>query len=208
MKICCISDTHMGHNELKMPEADVLVHSGDFLGVSNEKELILFNFWLSNLNYEKIFVVPGNHDGEFEKNFHYAESLLSNAIVLCDKEYVHDGIKFYGSPWTRTFYDWWFMKDTPDLIPHWKNIPSDTDVLITHSPPHLILDRVNGKDKNAGCAELRQEVITRIKPKLHIFGHLHMDGGKYIEQDGITFCNASMNNDNYLIARDPMVFEI
>ena len=58
-----------------------------------------------------------------------------------DSEVIIDGIKFYGSPWVTKFYDWAFMKLDEDLQPHWDNIPTDTDVLITHGPPKSILDK-------------------------------------------------------------------
>ncbi|KAK3398143.1 Metallo-dependent phosphatase-like protein [Sordaria brevicollis] len=54
----------------------------------------------------------------------------------------------------------------------WTNrIPLSTDILITHTPPrhHLDLD--------LGCAGLLSE-IWRVKPKLHVFGHIHWGAGR------------------------------
>ncbi len=54
----------------------------------------------------------------------------------------------------------------------WENrIPLDTDVLITHTPPRYHLDL------NLGCAGLLEE-IWLVKPRLHVFGHIHSGHGR------------------------------
>ena len=50
-------------------------------------------------------------------------------------------------------------------------IPPDTDVLITHTPPQYHLDL------DLGCAGLLRR-IWQIKPKLHVFGHVHSGHGR------------------------------
>ena len=54
-------------------------------------------------------------------------------------------------------------------------IPLDTDVLITHGPPFGILDRCYD-DQRVGCEELLK-AVKRVKPKLHVFGHIHENYG-------------------------------
>ena len=50
-------------------------------------------------------------------------------------------------------------------------IPEDTDIVITHGPPYGILDKIyNGQ--SVGC-KILLNVIERVKPKVHIFGHIH-----------------------------------
>ena len=68
------------------------------------------------------------------------------------------GYKFYGSPWSPTFYNWGFNADRgPDILKWWKKIPTETDILITHGPPHKILDKcMNGFP--AGCKDLLNEI--------------------------------------------------
>jgi hypothetical protein len=54
----------------------------------------------------------------------------------------------------------------------WQNrIPLETDVLITHTPPRYHLDL------NLGCAALLEE-IWLVKPRLHVFGHIHSGHGR------------------------------
>lgn len=53
----------------------------------------------------------------------------------------------------------------------WKNrVPVSTDVLITHTPPKHHLDI------ELGCDGLLEE-IWRVKPRLHVFGHIHSGHG-------------------------------
>jgi hypothetical protein len=61
-----------------------------------------------------------------------------------------------------------YQKDQP---PWQGRIPIETDVLITHTPPLYHLDL------GLGCAGLLDE-IWRVKPRLHIFGHLHSGHGR------------------------------
>lgn len=222
LKIVHVSDTHMSHWQLKMPDGDILVHTGDISGVTNMRELIDVNNWFSSLQgkYREIFFVPGNHDGQFE-HVDAAAMVLSHATVLFDKEVTFDGYKIYGSPWTTTFYDWYFTKDRDKIGQYWDAIPEDVDILLTHQPPFNILDRAyeyisnkrNQEDtkiiKHVGCHELRKHCMTRLKKlKVHCFGHLHMDGGKTQEENGIIFSNGAVLNDYYYMTQGANVIEI
>jgi len=102
------------------------------------------------------------------------------------------------------------------LAEKWSLIPSDTDVLITHGPPYGILDQCHywdpyfGIDYNRnvhiGCRDLLNE-LKRIKPKVHIFGHIHESYGQ-MRQDDITFINASHMTGNYEAKNPPIVVDI
>ena len=61
-------------------------------------------------------------------------------------------------------------------------IPSDTDVLITHQPPYGILDFTDGV--HYGNISLLGRVLS-IKPRLHLFGHVHKANGKVEAQDAL-----------------------
>jgi len=49
MKIIAISDTHRGFDQLKIPEADVLIHAGDIDAYEFSSELKKFNKWLGTV---------------------------------------------------------------------------------------------------------------------------------------------------------------
>ncbi|KAK4182160.1 hypothetical protein QBC35DRAFT_396522, partial [Podospora australis] len=48
-------------------------------------------------------------------------------------------------------------------------LPETSDIIVTHGPPKLYLD--------PGCPYLREE-ISRIRPRLHVFGHIHIAHGR------------------------------
>lgn len=209
MKILHISDTHQNFPK-DLPKADVIVHTGDYSFLSKRasdfdkrKELKEFNEYLGSIkdNYEVIIFTPGNHDFIFEDNFKLAKEYLSNAIVLVGDSYVHNGIKFYGEPSQPIFFNWAFNDDDKLRDTKYKAIPEDTDVLLTHCPPHEILDLVSNKSYSAGqhvgCSILRYQVETRIKPKLHCFGHIHDQKVTIKVKDGIIYSNACIMDDDY-----------
>lgn len=59
-----------------------------------------------------------------------------------------------------------------ECLAKWNLIPNDTDILITHGPPVGYGDKMYS-DKNVGCVELLTTIQNRVKPKYHIFGHIH-----------------------------------
>ena len=80
-------------------------------------------------------------------------------------------------------------------------ISDDTDVLMTHGPPHGTLDRVQDGEL-AGCEELR-DAIGRLALRLHVFGHIHEGYGV----SGI-HVNASNCDPCYRAVNPPIVVEI
>ena len=50
MKLCIISDTHNYHKRLaKLPDADVIIHAGDFTSMGHSHEIVNFMLWFSKL---------------------------------------------------------------------------------------------------------------------------------------------------------------
>lgn len=190
MTILQISDTHNKHNELpKLPEADVIIHCGDFTQNGTEKEILDFLNWFIGLPYKhKIFIV-GNHDiclWEAEG----IEDLPENVHFLQDIGCEIEGVKFFGLCYNHS----------PQLI------PDGIDVLITHEPPKEILDW-NKILKCAAGSELIREKVFEIKPRYHLFGHEHEAFG--IEKhEGIIFSNAAVLDDFYNIREQGNLFSI
>jgi predicted phosphodiesterase len=58
-----------------------------------------------------------------------------------------------------------------------ETIPEDTDILVTHTPPKYHLDLA--LPAGLGCEHLLAEV-RRVKPTLHIFGHVHWGAGQTV----------------------------
>ncbi len=163
MKILHISDTHGKHQILKdLPNADVIVHTGDITEDGTDEEVKDFIEWFSGLSYAHKIFIAGNHDNcLYGANI---EGLPDNVHYLCNDGITIDGIKFYGVPM--------FLQDDLDgkLPELFGRIPDDTDVLLTHQPPLGILDEQDGI--NYGDYTLFKRVMD-VRPKYHLFGHLH-----------------------------------
>lgn len=209
MKLCIISDTHNKHKRLsKLPEADVIIHCGDMTSMGHSHEIVDFMKWFSKLNYQYKICIAGNHDWLFDTNRLIArEKVPENVIYLEDSGVEIEGIKFWGTPVQLPFNNWAFNKPEARLIPHWQAIPDDIDVLITHQPPYSIFDWSVYDLKHTGSPSLYKEVVERIKPKVHCFGHIHSGYGVKIIEN-IKFVNASNLDEDYMCVNNPVVIEI
>ena len=216
MKLVLISDTHQRHGYIQMPKGDVLVHAGDFCSRGIYEEVESFGNWLSDLDFRHVVFIAGNHDRTFEFNLKKSLSLIPERTTaggrvhyLQDTYVVLDGVKFYGSPWQPKFYNWAFNlpRDGEEIKRKWSRIPSDTDVLVTHCPPHGILDKAGFGNENTGCRFLFARAFN-LKPRLHVFGHCHAGYGmNYHILDGTDFVNATIVNDWHHVVNKPVEYE-
>ena len=202
MEITFISDTHWlvrdAQDRLDMedllPGGPILVHAGDVSGRGTETEIRQFLDWFSKLPYMHKVLIAGNHDFFFEvaKPEEVAALIAEypGITYLNDSGATIEGIKFWGSPVTPFFHNWAFNRWPDEIKPHWDMIPEEVDVLITHGPPKGILDYTEYDRDNVGCS-LLLEKVKQVKPKVHVFGHIHEARGKK-EIDDTVFINASV----------------
>ncbi len=212
LKLVLISDTHMKHWEIKLPKGDLLVVAGDFTFYGRVDELQDFNKWLGTIKHQfkhGVLLTGGNHDGLLEDNLPLAKQLLFNCRVLINEAIEVEGLKFFFSPISPFFHDWWFNvhKGLP-IRAVWASIPDDTNVLITHSPPFGILDTVVGRrGEHLGCEELTARIGELKQLKLSVFGHIHSSSGQ-TTIGGVTYVNASQLDEQYQLAYKPIVIEL
>jgi len=200
MKIIAISDLH--GNKPDIPDGDMLIVAGDSLYYGSPRELDDFDWWLKKLPHKHKIVIAGNHDRILEKK--EMEKRLEFCTYLKDNSLEIEGIKIYGSPWTPMFNNWAFMLEPDEIRKKWMMIPDDTDILVTHGPPYGILDRTN-YGQHVGCHSLLPRVL-KVKPRYHIFGHIHPAHGVQ-EERGITFVNAAICDDALIVRNKPVVLE-
>ena len=209
--ITFISDTHSKHHRIPeehLPGGDILIHSGDVSTRGYMEEIRDFLEWFSKLDQytHKIFIA-GNHDFFFEDNPLQSKELVGqypNITYLQDNHVDIDDIRIYGSPWQPEFYDWAFNlpRNGDELKAKWSNIPTSTDILVTHGPPFGILDVAPRGNINVGCEVLTGE-LKRINPIIHVFGHIHYSYG-YIQRDSTHYINAACLGEDYVYKNLPL----
>jgi len=195
MKIIHLSDTHGLHRSLRnMPPADLIIHSGD-ASEGTAREMYDFLNWFFGLDYRYKIFVAGNHDlclyGE------RIENLPADCHYLCHSGVTIEGIQFWGVPYFASNES---NDDTARLI---TQIPTQTEVLISHRPPYGILDFE--KNENWGCLDLLQAVL-KIQPRYHLFGHVHAGYGSEKMQN-TTFVNASLISKKRIV-HEPFAIKV
>lgn len=236
MRILHISDTHSYHYPVdEMPDADILIHSGDATIKSKMEELIRFAKWLTDVcaKYPHVIYVPGNHDYSFngipKDEADHANALrkdwLKINVYKTNLHIVTHGmielcnLKIFCSSYTKRvgLGRWYYYIDGAEALALWETVPA-CDVLVTHGPAYGImdevaLDRVSGRDIHQGCCGIRS-YLESYPPKLHLFGHIHETYGC---KPGYTikgfnsplaqtyFVNSSIRDENYNIMNTPIL---
>jgi len=213
MRLTLISDTHSDQKHLNKKLAvggDLIIHSGDVSRKGAEYEIREFCKWFDDLNYTHKIFIAGNHDFLFQTNPALALDIVNqhdSITYLQDSNIVINDLNIFGSPWSPIYKVKAFnLNRGNDLLEKWQNIPDNTDILITHGPPFGVGDYSTLNDKNAGCSDLYSEVIDRIKPKIHVFGHIH-SGYSCNQINDILFINASSMDNCFEISHPPIHLE-
>lgn len=203
MRIVAVADTHTFQADLgAIPDGDVFLHAGDMCRAGSLEELEGVAAWIRALPHPHKVIVAGNHDGCFQEQHDAAVEMLGDAVYLQDAGAPIAGLRFWGSPWQPAYNDWAFnLPRGAALAERWAQIPEDTDVLITHGPPRGYGDRgpVPGRQ---GCDDLTERVAV-VQPRLHLFGHIHQDGGLW-NAGGVTYVNCT----TWECERAPTVLDI
>ncbi|KAK2780628.1 hypothetical protein FQN53_001103 [Emmonsiellopsis sp. PD_33] len=187
----------------KLPKGDVLIHAGDLSNQGSSSELRKAVEWIENADFEAKIVIAGNHDITLDSDFYHknwesfhnqaqestdeCKNLFSNSssitylnhesatIRLSNPEGPRTVFKIFGSPYSPYCGKWAFLYSPEEAPAFWSQIPADTDIVLTHTPPHSHRDK--NEHGNLGCEYLRQ-ALWRIRPRLAVCGHVH-DGRGY-----------------------------
>ncbi|OOQ89106.1 putative phosphoesterase [Penicillium brasilianum] len=179
--IVCISNTH--NAQISVPDGDVLIHAGDLTQSGSFQELQDALDWLRTLPHPIKIMIAGNHDlildSAWDDSSGQAASeraqlnwgdiiyLENYEVTICPNGRQ---LRVYGSPYTIRHGNWAFQYPRNQDV--WAgSIPDGIDVLITHGPPFAHLDLLK-----LGCPYLLQ-TLWRVRPRLHIFGHVHEGSG-------------------------------
>ncbi|EQC33467.1 hypothetical protein SDRG_08978 [Saprolegnia diclina VS20] len=224
LRVVCISDTHSRHNDLVVPDGDILIHAGDFTKRGGHAEIKAFDDWLAALPHRHKVVVAGNHELSLDaawyptdwKKWHktfqdpsVSKQLLRHCTYLENQVLEVEGLRIFGSPYS-TLNPGAVMAFQAFPGSHaqgiWGQAPANVDILVTHGPPLGIRD-LSVRGHRCGDEDLLHDVQTRILPKYHVFGHIHECYGS--ETIGpTTFINAASSTLLRQCTNAPIVFDI
>ncbi|KAM0721260.1 hypothetical protein Q7P37_003548 [Cladosporium fusiforme] len=183
VRLVCISDTH-SLNPGSIPSGDILIHAGDITAHGTPAELQAAIDTLSALPHPHKFIIAGNHDTYLDatsratlppsdqtpsqpldwKSLTYLQHASHTLHLPRQNRTLH----IHGSPQTPLPDPTFAFTYAPHQDAWHETLPPATDILITHTPPKHHLDLPSA----LGCAHLARET-ARIKPLVHIFGHVH-----------------------------------
>jgi len=229
MRIMATSDLHGNLDGLDPKGADVVVLAGDVAPlrgrgpwhINDQKKWInrQFNEWTASYPDIHFVVIPGNHDfypiahilfKDQEIDWKYEFS--PNVHFLGDRGTEIDGVKFYGTPWVPIISYSWAFEGEPDTLKSWfSKIPTNLDVLVTHSPPRIPgsdVDRSLQTDsEHFGSPELAEAIVEK-RPRLVFCGHIHTGQHGGVDFEGIRIYNVSRLDERYEIAYEPTWEEV
>ncbi|KLO10407.1 Metallo-dependent phosphatase [Schizopora paradoxa] len=205
-RFVCISDTHS--TITAVPPGDVLLHGGDLSSWGTYKQLRKTLDWLMTLPHELKVIIAGNHDhcldlelksqswfGGLDPedvdqalSFVRSDDVKASGLVYLDHESTaitsSNGVQWtvYGSPAAPVYVEGAFQYfDRKEAKEEWARIPDNVEILMTHTPPHGILD-LSKRGKQAGCRELMSKLQSLENCRLHVFGHIHEGFGAEIRE--------------------------
>ena len=209
-KLVLLSDTHTFHDEVIVPECDILLCAGDFSSTGKAGEVKKFLDWYSVQPATHKIYIAGNHDLSYEDSPEFKARMVHlypNITYLEVSGINVCGLNIWGDPHQPWFCDWAFnLPRGIRLKEQWDKIPDDTDILVTHGPPHGILDTISFTGEHAGCLDMLDR-ITKMNLKLVVFGHIHENYGQ-VKSGNTIYANVGLCDDRYDIVNQPMVIEL
>eukprot|EP01065_Artemidia_motanka_P029458 TRINITY_DN35568_c0_g1_i1.p1 TRINITY_DN35568_c0_g1~~TRINITY_DN35568_c0_g1_i1.p1 ORF type:complete len:592 (+),score=109.86 TRINITY_DN35568_c0_g1_i1:58-1833(+) len=208
VRVVCISDTHNEHDTLRLPEGDVLVHSGDCLTESghryvtrsrsreilqvHEQGIELFRrfaTWFGAQPFNYKVLVAGNHDlvlqglGQDRVQEILDRTNRHGTVVYLEHREARVGpLRVFGSP----FSNWGSHNDAfRSRDPSFEDVPGGIHILVTHAPCML-------PDRKGAVRTSHPNIAScmhRTGALLHVCGHCHWARGVYTtEQGSLSVC--------------------
>lgn len=216
VRIVCISDTHTKHDTINLPSGDILLCSGDISYTGKFEEIASFANWFGKQKHKTKICIFGNHELTADPSSSLRNIMINlikeNGIIYLDDSSCEiEGLKIFGSAYSLRFFDWAFQLDPGEPArKKWSDIPNDTQILITHSPPYGLMDNTSRGDL-IGCPELRKRVEELPNLKLHLYGHNHNGHGRmvrYFNNRRVELVNAAIMTEQYQPINKPIVVDL
>lgn len=220
-RFVCMADTHSQHGALVVPAGDVLVHAGDATRTGSPAECEDFVRWIEDTvrarGFRRAVLVAGNHDAALADAV--ARLQPERVTLLTGERCAVTGA--VGTPYSVDVVgrgDWAYgCADEREMADRLRCVEAlaPVDVLLTHEAPLGIGD-TTAHGRSAGSAALLAE-IARLRPRLHVFGHIHEGRGAYrvhfrstdaLSEHTALCVNAACCNHRGQLEHDPVVVEL
>lgn len=172
LRVLHVSDVHCATDNLvkvlRGEDYDLVIASGDFECVDTAEAL-------ANASSE-VYAVTGNMDNAaVYRKLGNMGVLIDGRVAVYEDLYIAGvgGLDFKGS----------LSKLQREL----RDLDARIAILVTHHPPKGILDEPRA-GLHIGLQEVL-ELVERLKPRLHLFGHVHEKPG-YVTRENIVHVNA------------------
>lgn len=176
MKILAFSDLHLARARAAdlvaaSAAADLVIGAGDFC---NMREGLDHAMQMLSEIAAPMVMVPGNAESADE----LGTAALPNMTVLHGTSVEIDGLRLFGLGYgvPMTPFGEWSCDLSEALAEQMLDACTETDILITHSPPKGLVDLTSG-GLSVGSTAIRA-AIERIQPQLALCGHIHDSWGQ------------------------------
>jgi Icc-related predicted phosphoesterase len=222
MKICHFSDTRGLHSLVTvrdMIRADLVIFSGNSTPEGNKEEFDEFINWFIDIPVKYKVLIAGNRDYCLQINNLLAPIVakftsLKGNFYLKNSSCEIEGKKIYGTPYSLYFpyskesniigENNFILYNQYAAEENYKQIPDDTNILVTSVPPFEILDITNGE--HIGIKYLRDRVEDLSNLQLHCFGRAFNNG--ICDTFNTKFSNGNLSSKQGIIEYRPNIFEI
>lgn len=222
MKLVLTSDPHTKIPLHLFPHGDLLIVAGDCTyhrnASKNAAEQAQFESDVVELakRYELgVVVIPGNHDFTMQEYWrddkdNKVKWLAERGVTLTfgNELIVRDGYNILGIPHVDNLRSWAFSLPAGNV---WENFldngwsSANIDILVTHQPAIFCMDRAyNGECLGSFPIRKIREIL---KPKLHVFGHIHEQYG-YSKEGGTLCVLPSLCDREYRQVNPPIVVNL
>ena len=226
IKVGMLSDTHGHHDEIKVPECDVLIFAGDMcVKGAHVEEMTSFARWLVTRGAAHVVFVAGNHDftktASLQRPKYRTDAAAKGAHLRaltdasrwapnsCDVHVLSPvgmvGIPVDGAPPLIVAGSAACQMPDGPWVYNWKASAiekavsglSRCDVFVSHSPARGVMDTLAW---GVRCGEeAYADYVRRANPALHVFGHVHAERGLKRDMEGVrtVAANVAMCDDYY-----------
>lgn len=196
-----ISDTHGLLPDLDLSGIDRILMAGDVCPANDHSEQRQrrwlernFSAWVEHLKIP-VYLALGNHD--------FVDDFAAPSNLHYGTQRIVDGILLFS--WVPQFFDWAWMAEEHELARRLNDVlgRERPSIWVTHGPPYGVCDEVRGEHHGSKAL---LSAIKLYKPELVVCGHLH-EGAASGTVGGTRITNASILNDDYCLAREPVVIQ-